>query len=208
MEKVKMGRPREFDQGKIVNKIMFLFWEKGFKGTSMDDLVKTTGLNKGSLYVCFGNKEKLFKLALKAYVERGASLSSGTESPLNALCNFYSSLVSEADLPKKKRRGCFIFNSCLEFGNQNEPLTSFVLSIGKQRERFFSNLIQTAQEKGELPKKLDKDSAAQRAFATAFTIREMSKFKPEKDFLCNIVNAFFESIGATQRVSLKGPSPA
>ena len=96
-----MGRPREFDHEKIMNKIMLLFWEKGFKGTSMDDLVKTTGLNKGSLYVCFGNKEKIFKLALKTYVKRGAALSSNTESPLDSLCNFYSSLIAEADLPKK-----------------------------------------------------------------------------------------------------------
>jgi TetR/AcrR family transcriptional repressor of nem operon len=202
-----MARPREFDHEKVMSKMMKLFWEKGFKGTSMIDLVKTTGLNKGSLYSCFGNKEEIFKLALNHYLTLSAAAGPRKESAIATLCQFYSYVVSEADLPKKQRRGCFVFNSCLEFGNQNSSLTPFVLSIGKQREAFFEGILQEAQEKGEIPEQVEVASAAKRAFATAFTIREMSKFKPEKDFLLDLANSFLESIGTSERLSVSGVHP-
>ncbi len=198
-----MARPREFNHKKVVDRITELFWEKGFKGTSMDDLVKTTGLNKGSLYTCFGNKEAIFKLALTNYVGSSSEDPIPSNSPINRLCRFYALIISDADLPKKKRRGCFVFNSCLEFGNRSGGLAPFVLSIAKTREFFFTSLIEEAKEKGEIPRRIDEKRAGQRAFATAFAIRELSKFKPEKDFLCDIGNTFLESIGTTKRINLK-----
>ena len=196
-----MARPREFDDEKVMTKIMNLFWQKGFKGTSMDDIVKETGLNKGSLYTCFGNKEVLFKLAMKHYLGQGAGALPRKESAIATLCQFYSYIVAEAELPKKERRGCFVFNSCLEFGNQSESLTPFVLAVGKQREMFFQNILEEAKKKGEIPSQVDVIGASQRAFATAFTIREMSKFKPEKRFLCGLANSLLESIGTSERIS-------
>lgn len=197
-----MARPREFDQEKVINKITLLFWTKGFKGTSMDDLVKATKLNKGSLYTCFGNKEEIFKMALNHYASQRSAAPPRKKGALETLCEFYTSIILEAGLPKRERKGCFLFNSCLEFGNQAESLTLFVLSIAKKREEFFRDLINGAQEAGEISKQVNPKSAAQRAFATAFTIREMSKFKPEKDFLCDIANSFLESIHAKQRIKI------
>jgi TetR/AcrR family transcriptional repressor of nem operon len=196
-----MARPREFDHEKVMGKLMELFWRKGFKGTSMDDLVVATGLKKGSLYSCFGNKRTLFKLALKRYLTQGAGALPKRSSAIDTLCQFYTYIIAEADAPKKERRGCLVFNSCLEFGNQSDELTSFVLSIGKQRETFFQRLIEEAADKGEIPKHIDKKGASQRAFATAFTIREMSKFKPDREFLCGLANSFLESIGSAERIS-------
>ena len=184
-----------------MTQIMDLFWEKGFEGTSMDDLVKTTGLNKGSLYTCFGNKEEIFKMALERYSGARASALRQDESAIEALRNFYSFIISEADLPKKKRRGCFLFNSCLEFGNKSANLTPFVIALGKKRETFFQELVDKAKRDGEIPKDIDSKKAAQRAFATAFTIREMAKFKPDRDFLSEIANSTLASLGAEARVS-------
>ena len=180
---------------------MILFWEKGFQRTSMDDIVKATKLKKGSLYSCFGNKEELFRLSLKKYLTQGAAGLPRKQSPLATLCQFYSYIIAEAQRSKKHRRGCLVFNSCLEFGGGHDSLASFVLSIGKQREIFFQKLMEEAVESGEISKKIDIKKASERAFATAFTIREISKFKPNEDFLSNIANSFFESIGSSERIS-------
>jgi TetR/AcrR family transcriptional regulator, transcriptional repressor for nem operon len=197
-----MARPREFNDKKVVNQITQLFWEKGFKGTSMDDLVKTTGLNKGSLYTCFGNKEEIFKLALENYLNNDSSDPIADNSAIGALCRFYALIISDADLPRKKRRGCFVFNSCLEFGNQTGRLASFVRSMAQKREEFFQGIIEEAKAKREIPTHISAKRAGQRAFATAFAIRELSKFKPDRDFLSDIANTFLESIESEKRIDL------
>lgn len=196
-----MARPREFDEDKVLDQITMLFWEKGFESTSLDDVISVTGLKKGSLYSCFGNKEKLFRLALDRYASNGPfRLLNEIESPLERLAMFYSKLVNDAVDQKKQRRGCFVFNSCLEFANKKGPLSSFVLNLGKRNEINFQNLMREAKEKGELPSRISVGTAAERAHATAFTIREMSKFKPDPAFLSDVANSFFESIGASIRI--------
>jgi hypothetical protein len=76
-------------------------------------------------------------------------------------------------------------------------LAALVSNIGKRNEAFFQALMKEAQEKGELSKKVSSSTAADRAHAMAFTIREMSKFKSDKKFLVDLANSFFESIGAS-----------
>ncbi len=59
-----MGRPREFDESIVLSQARALFAAQGYSGTSIDDLVKSTGLLRGSLYKAFGSKRNLFVLVL------------------------------------------------------------------------------------------------------------------------------------------------
>ncbi|MCP4387082.1 MAG: helix-turn-helix transcriptional regulator, partial [Gammaproteobacteria bacterium] len=43
-----MARPRQFDEAKVIESLMNVFWEKGYQATSMQDLVAASGLLKGS----------------------------------------------------------------------------------------------------------------------------------------------------------------
>lgn len=56
MEKTKGQRKRE----QILQKASELFIQKGYAGTSMDDLVQYSGFSKGSIYYHFKSKEDLF----------------------------------------------------------------------------------------------------------------------------------------------------
>jgi TetR/AcrR family transcriptional regulator, transcriptional repressor for nem operon len=196
-----MARPREFDEDEVIDLVTHLFWQKGYEGTSLDDIVTTTGLKKGSLYACFGNKEKLFRIALGNYAKKGPFYPfNRLKSPLKRLTSFYETLIRGAEDPKNQRKGCFVFNSSLEFGDKKDSLAAYVAEVGQKNEVFFFKLMEEANELGELSGKVSVEVAAGRAHATAFTIREMSKFKPNKPFLEDIANTLFESIGAKQRV--------
>ena len=67
LEPKVMGRPREFDEDEALAKIMDVFWEKGFEGTSMSDLETATGLRKGSLYAAFGDKRAMYRKSVELY---------------------------------------------------------------------------------------------------------------------------------------------
>lgn len=64
-----MGRPREFDTGDALENAMIAFWDRGYEGTSLQDLMTATGLRKQSLYGAFGNKKDIYIACLKHFEE-------------------------------------------------------------------------------------------------------------------------------------------
>src|SRR5690349_3761131 len=61
------GRPREFCVDQALATALRVFWEKGYEGTSLNDLTDAIGITRPSLYAAFGNKESLFRKALDLY---------------------------------------------------------------------------------------------------------------------------------------------
>lgn len=64
------GRPRAFDERTALENAMLTFWQNGYAGTSLDDLVETTGASRASLYSTFGDKRAMFLKALELYGDR------------------------------------------------------------------------------------------------------------------------------------------
>ena len=63
------GRPAVFDRASALNAAMKLFWERGYEGTSFDDLIATMGISASSFYNSFGSKEALYCEATRSYRE-------------------------------------------------------------------------------------------------------------------------------------------
>ncbi|SHN61859.1 TetR/AcrR family transcriptional regulator [Bradyrhizobium erythrophlei] len=63
------GRPAVFDRGAALNAAMKLFWERGYEGTSFDDLTAAMGISASSFYNSFGSKEELYCEATRTYRE-------------------------------------------------------------------------------------------------------------------------------------------
>ncbi len=55
-----MARTQEFDPNEALDRAVALFWKKGFFDSSMDDLVKATGVSRYGIYGTFGNKREFF----------------------------------------------------------------------------------------------------------------------------------------------------
>ncbi len=64
-----MARPREFDEEQVLDAAMRLFWTKGYPGTSLQDIVDATGLERPSIYNAYGNKRGVFDCAFDRYCE-------------------------------------------------------------------------------------------------------------------------------------------
>lgn len=50
----------QFDRNGVIGKTIELFWKNGFNASSIEQVVKKTGLQPGSIYYSFGNKEALY----------------------------------------------------------------------------------------------------------------------------------------------------
>jgi AcrR family transcriptional regulator len=61
------GRPRTFDPEAALRTALDLFWERGYEGTSLNDLAQAMGIASASIYACFGSKEELFRKVMALY---------------------------------------------------------------------------------------------------------------------------------------------
>src|SRR5215813_3226721 len=63
------GRPAVFERARALHAAMKLFWERGYEGTSFDELIAAMGISASSFYNSFGSKEALYCEATQTYLE-------------------------------------------------------------------------------------------------------------------------------------------
>lgn len=66
-------RPREFDHDDVLRIAFDQFWRNGVRGTSLSDIAREAGVQRGSLYNAFGSKEALFLTAYERYASEYAN---------------------------------------------------------------------------------------------------------------------------------------
>ena len=59
---------RQFDEQELVATALDVFWRKGLHDATMQDLADATGVQRGSLYNAYGDKEAIFLRAFDQYV--------------------------------------------------------------------------------------------------------------------------------------------
>jgi TetR/AcrR family transcriptional regulator, copper-responsive repressor len=112
------GRPRKFDKDEVLQIIVNIFWQKGFAGTSLDDLSAATSLSRPSLYAAYGNKLAMYLLALEVFGKRMATEAVGavmTGSNLRAgLENFYEAALDiYLGTTDEMGQGCLVFTTAV-----------------------------------------------------------------------------------------------
>ena len=107
----KMGRPKGFAREEVLDKTVGLFLRKGFADTTVQDLEKTTGVNKSGLYSEFKDKDDLFLATLKYYTDRTAAAEMLNRQPLGWK-NIETFLKAKMECTGQK--GCLIVNSIRE----------------------------------------------------------------------------------------------
>jgi TetR/AcrR family transcriptional regulator, copper-responsive repressor len=65
MTEIRRGRPRAFDPAVALKQASEAFKSGGYSSTSLDDIVRATGLNRPSLYAAFGDKKSLYLAAIE-----------------------------------------------------------------------------------------------------------------------------------------------
>jgi AcrR family transcriptional regulator len=158
-----MARPREFDEGEVLDRALATFWEHGYEGTSIDELVAATGLGRASLYGAFGDKEQIFAKALDRYCARmGDSLSisigGGEPSARVALGRLVRALVLKSS-PKSGPRGCFLLSTAVG-GDAPAAAREAYADYTSRLECALTVLVRRGQESGELARTADAPSVA------------------------------------------------
>ncbi|MEU8945674.1 TetR/AcrR family transcriptional regulator [Streptomyces sp. NPDC048489] len=62
-----MAGRRQFDERQALEQVLDVFWRQGYGATSMADLASATGVQRGSLYHAYRDKETLFLRVFEDY---------------------------------------------------------------------------------------------------------------------------------------------
>ena len=110
---------------RLINSARYLFWDRGFAGTSMADLLAHAQVNSGSFYHFFESKEALLREVLELYLRllRPVIVNPAfakTDEPLErifAILEGYRGSVLQTEC----RYGCPLGRLALEIDPENRP---------------------------------------------------------------------------------------
>ena len=176
-----MPRPKLFDKEEVLEKAVNFFWEKGYNGTSIGELIEHLGISKSSMYDTFGNKQQLYEAAIKAYRQKGmeflkTQLQTHTSAKAGIINLFKNAITESVNDPKRK--GCFMVNCTTEYLDNQPRISQEILDNKTNFENILGEAIQRGIDNQEFNSNLDVKATATYLFMFFSGLRVMAKVEP------------------------------
>ena len=147
---------------RLINSARYLFWERGYAGTSMADLLAHAEVNSGSFYHFFESKEALLREVLEGYLVALRPMIvdpayAATDEPVERIFAILAG-YRERILATDSKYGCPLGRLALEIDPENRPAHALIA-------RNFQGWIGAVREciealKPRLPRDTDLDALA------------------------------------------------
>ena len=174
-----MARPVEFDENKVLTNAMEQFWREGYEASSVQKLLDCTGINRGTLYNSFGDKDTFFKSCIDQYntvVDKQitASLKNLKLGSWDAIEAYFEETVLNVK-NKHRSMGCLLVNSVCESINYDKEMRKVVRgSLAVIRKALLARLKE-AYKNGKLKKGVSAEFAAEVLMNSLYGIRVSSR---------------------------------
>ena len=164
-----MGRPANFDQTEILETLQSVFWDNGYSATSLDDIMSSTGLGKGSLYGAYGNKQEMYLLAFTDYCDWAIQdirerLIGSDESAIVRLRKYVRTAAKGG---AASRRGCMLAKATAELAGRFPEVDKVIETTFATLEREIVQCVRQAQRAGDI----DQDRDARTIAVTLLAIQ-------------------------------------
>jgi len=147
---------------RLVNSARYLFWERGYAGTSMADLLAHAEVNSGSFYHFFESKEALLREVLEGYLFALRPMIvdpayAQTDDPVERIFAILAG-YRERILITDSKYGCPLGRLALEIDPENRPAHAL---IAKNFQGWISAVRECVEElRPRLPRGTDLDALA------------------------------------------------
>jgi TetR/AcrR family transcriptional repressor of nem operon len=184
-----MARPREFDEGVVLDATVLCFWNRGYEATSIKDLVERTGITAASLYNAFGDKRAIYERALDRYVEGSvASRIRRCEAlaPREAIGAFFEEILKRS-LGDRERKGCMLVNAALDVAPHDPDFRKIVTEVLADIEGFFLSCVKAGQGDGSITRSLPAETLSHHLLGVLMGIRVLARVRPERALLEGVI---------------------
>jgi TetR/AcrR family transcriptional regulator, copper-responsive repressor len=169
----RRGRPRQYDPEQALAKATESFWQDGYAGTSLDDLVAATGMNRPSLYAAFGDKRDLYLRALEQYRRQSRAIGVDIivdDPPLRVFLRRYYSAAIDLYLAGDKARGCFSISTAPAAASSDPAVRQFLAESIRGADRYVADRLERGRTRGELAANVDPAALAPIVTGTMHTL--------------------------------------
>ncbi len=178
-----MARKKEFHPDTVLERAIDIFWQNGYEKTSMQNLVDSLGIGRGSFYNTFSSKHTLFLAALDRYstnmtIQLRRLLK--TRPLEGALKRLFQTLIDDI-LSDAGDRGCFITNTTTELAARDPEVAKRVQKHHQECIRCLAEALDTANSQGELSLTRDSHAIALFLANTMDGLRVMAKNNPRRE---------------------------
>ena len=175
-----MARPRSFDPDEALDLARDVFWEKGFQGTSLDDITAATGLAKPSLYAAFGDKNALFLKVLERYhariVANAERIVNDGPSAREAVNRWLTGFVPFCSGVKGKR-GCLSVNTAADGAAMQKEVRKRIGDFNRKLEELLRNRLRA--DRSQFSDGFDPEGTAHTIMAIHLGLMVLAKDAPD-----------------------------
>ena len=174
-----MARPVEFEYNDVLTNAMEQFWREGFEASSVQKLLDVTGINRGTLYNSFGDKDTFFKACLDHYnrliaKDLDASLNNADLEPWAAVEKYFDLAVLSVS-NKQRSMGCLLVNSLCESINYDKEIQKIVRNSFAVVRKALVKRLKDAEKDRKLKSGVSADFAADQLLNTLYGLRVNSR---------------------------------
>ncbi|KIA59911.1 TetR/AcrR family transcriptional regulator [Nocardia vulneris] len=192
-----MPRPRQFDEERVLSAVQAAFWDNGYAGTSLEDLLAASGLGKGSLYGAFGDKKSLFLRVLRMYDEANDQMLRDwleqAERGIDVVRSFVTGPAADPS-GEQARRGCLLANTAMELSASAAEVAAEARRSYASTTAVLTDAIRRAQREGDVAARLDPELTARAVLAGQLGLIVLGRVSPDPAALSTLAEALLDGL--------------
>ena len=154
-----MPRSTSFTAAQLAERALQHFWVEGFHASSMDDLVKATGVSRHGIYATFGGKKELFLACFDQYqksvVTPAFKIVEKLEADLADVSAYFENQITLGEAAGLPGPGCFVVNSATEVAPNDPAVMELVNQHNDRLKQGFAGAIQQSSPSIERTRALE-----------------------------------------------------
>ena len=186
-----MPRPRTFDSDAVLDAAQRVFHDRGYEGSSVQDLVDATGLSRSSLYGAWGDKHGLYLAVLDRYAQAGQRASQALcdgRAPLDAIRAVLTSYASGTP------RGCLLVNAAAERSGTDPATAQRADRARAATQDRMAALVAQARQRGEIDRARSDAEHARFLTGVLYGLRGLQTSGAGPDELADVVDSAVRAI--------------
>ncbi len=192
-----MPKVKQFDKEKVLQSASHIFRQKGYNGTSIDEILKATGLSRSSLYDSFKDKHNLYLQSLEFYKSIEANgLSTVDQKKLNGIqkIEYLFKEVINHLINHPNDNGCLMVNAAAEMSKHCEKTAQVVCNNKESAQDLFVEWLSDAEKNKVITLSKPAKTYGPFLFSTLCGLKVLSQSGASKAELHNVVKVTLDSL--------------